>query len=306
MTGFLRLMVFACLVAFCSLAVSQESPKPLKDGLPVSTQTLLAGVRRPASKGVIKSVLKISCPIDHKKGTGFVLSGIGIVVTNSHVAGPCTAVDLEGVSPVVNSPVKFSKLEQDPNRDLAILCPSSPLPFGLTLGESGDPAVETEVETWGYPLSYEDAAPLLSRGYVAGYRVNVKRSANGTVGAPVKRLIVNGALNPGNSGGPLIDRGTGKVTGIVVEKWRLWSPDIEQVIQGFSHPGVSTTGTFVRTNAQGQQVPISDQEALASTLQEFYDMSQVMVGEAISVSELKAFIDEKKKDHFRCGPQPSN
>jgi hypothetical protein len=117
---------------------------------------------------------------------------------------------------------------------------------------------------------------------------------------PVKRLIINGAFNPGNSGGPLIDRSTGKVIGTVVEKWTLWSPQIQVAIRGFSHPAIATGGTFNRTNAQGQRESVSDQVVLSSVLDEFYKESQVMIGEAISVAELKAFLREKRKD-LACG-----
>jgi S1-C subfamily serine protease len=182
-----------------------------KQNLPVSTQTLLKGVKSTESKSVIKSVLMIVCPKDLKKGTGFVLSEGNVIVTNSHVLASCTARELVGHSAVTSEPIEFTAMQTDNNRDLAILCASKPLPFTLQLSGGGNPPVESEVETWGYPLSHEDPAPLLSRGYVAGYSTNTREVAGAT---PVKRLIVNGAFNPGNSGGPLIDRSTGKVIGV--------------------------------------------------------------------------------------------
>lgn len=259
--------------------------------VPVATQTLLDGVRNQTSKGVIKSVLMITCSKSRTKGTGFAIADGLIVTTNAHVVAGCGAEDLVGTSPVTNQPVKFSRLEADPTRDLAILCATNRLPYSLRLGGDQNPAVETEVETWGYPLRYEQPAPILSRGYIAGYTVKP--------GTSVKHLIVNGALNPGNSGGPLIDRGTGKIIGIVVEKWTLWSPGIETAIAGFAHPSLATGGTFTRVNAQGVQESVSDQEVLSETLREFYNVSQVMVGEAISLSELKNFLGEKKRT-LRC------
>jgi hypothetical protein len=276
-------------------SAGQEAAATAEDNIPVATQLLLDGVKRPVQKGVIKSVLMVMCRKDGIKGTGFSLSGGGVITTNSHVVGSCTAGELEGRWSLSDHPVKFIGIVKDPNRDLALLCPARPLTASLVLSGDENPAVETEVETWGYPLRYENPAPILSRGYVAGYTVETHSRGSGDPGTPVKHLIVNGAINPGNSGGPLIDRTSGKVIGIVVEKWTLWSPSVGVAIQGFSHPQVSTGGTFSRVNAQGQREGISDQQMVAVVLKEFYDASQVMVGEAISVSELKAFIKEKQK-----------
>ena len=275
--------------AFAQSTVASEE----NQNLPVSTQTLLNGVTRKESKVVVKAVLMIVCPKDLKKGTGFVLPGGNVITTNAHVVGSCTAQELVGHSAVRNEPISFTAMQTDDNRDLALLCTSQPLPFSLELNGDANPVVETEVETWGYPLSYEDLAPLLSRGYVAGYGTKVRQPG----ATPVKRLIINGAFNPGNSGGPLIDRSTGKVIGTVVEKWTLWSPQIQEAIKGFSqNVGITTSGRFSRMNAQGQREGVTDQEVLSSVLNEFYKESQVMIGEAISVSELKAFLKEKQRD----------
>jgi len=260
--------------------------------LPISTQALLNGVKSTESKGAIQSVLKIVCPKTQKKGTGFVLAGGNVIVTNSHVVETCTAQELVATSAVTTEPVRFTGGLTDPNRDLAILCASKSLPFRLHLSGDQQPSVETEVETWGYPLIHEDSAPLLSRGYVAGYSVNVPQ----TGATPVKRLIINGAFNPGNSGGPLIDRSTGKVIGVVVTKWTLWSPQIEEAIYGFAHSQTGSGGTFSYVNTQGQRVGVTNEQVLSQVLNEFYKTSQVMIGEAISISELNGFLKEKQKD----------
>ena len=270
--------------------VMAENPTPT---LPTATQALLDGVKSTQSKSVIKSVLMIACPKDNMKGTGFVISGGTIITTNSHVVGSCKAEELVGYSAATNDPVQFTSLERDVDRDLATLCVKKALPYSLKLDAAEkNPPVETDVETWGYPLKYQELAPLLSRGYVAGY--TTERTPLGQT--PVKQLVINGAINPGNSGGPLIDRATGRVIGVIVSKWTLWSPNIETAIKGWAHPRSSMGGTFSYTNAQGQQVGITDQEMLSVILTEFYQTSQVMIGQAISVSELNAFLKEKQKD----------
>jgi hypothetical protein len=294
-------MKFLTFFLLLSLQGSQASAQQTQ-AVPTSTQALLNGVKSSLSKDVIKSVLMIVCPKDHKKGTGFVITGGRIIVTNAHVIENCGATELTARSSVTTDPVQFTNVERDNNRDLVILCASKPLPFSLRLNGDDSPAVETDVETWGYPLRYEELAPLLSRGYVAGYKVTGPPETVGTV----KHLIINGAFNPGNSGGPLIDRSTGKVIGVVVTKWTLWSPEIQEAIKGFKMSGgIVTSGRFSRMNAQGQTVSVTDQEVLADVLDEFYKTSQVMIGEAISVSELNAFLKEKEK-MLSCSPEPPN
>jgi hypothetical protein len=177
---------------FTPFAGGQEADAA-PQAIPISTQTLLSGVKSPESKGVIKSVLMIQCPKDNAKGTGFVILGGKIITTNSHVVGSCGFGDLIGKSSVSNEPVKFSAMVRDTVRDLALLCATKPLPFVLKLSGGEKPQVETEVETWGYPLRYQSPAPILSRGYVAGYWTEVRPQTNGGAGTPVEHLIVNGA-----------------------------------------------------------------------------------------------------------------
>jgi Trypsin-like peptidase domain len=171
----------------------------------------------------------------------------------------------------------------------------------LELKGDENPPVETEVETWGYPLRYQDSAPVLSRGYVAGYTLG--KGVNGQPkNPPVRHLIVNGALNPGNSGGPLIDRGSGKVIGIVVEKWALFSPVVENVILALRNISGGTAGGFYKIDDNGNKVEIIEEHAVSMALEELYSKSQVMVGEAISVSELNTFIVEKR-EALACAPR---
>src|SRR5580692_5857216 len=277
------------LVGISATAADQKAKTIESQIIPVATQTLLDGVKSTGSKKVIKSVLMLECPRDGMKGTGFVLSDGGIITTNSHVVGNCSADEMIGISAVGTEPVKFQAVEKDSNRDLALLCPSKPLPFSLELNGDENPLVETEVETWGYPLSYKGPAPLLSRGYVAGYTMG-KDSNGQPTNPPVQHLIVNGAINLGNSGGRLVERATGKVIGIVVQKWTLGSALTPKIIDGLQNSKTATLGGL----------PVSNEAALAIALKEIYVASQVMIGEAISVSELNAFIKEKR-EAVACG-----
>lgn len=278
----------------CQCVDAQSSQSTVET--PVATQWVLDGAHSQVQRTAIKSVVMIICPKDSKKGTGFLLAHSGIIVTNAHVVGNCTAQELK-ITSSLGSSIVLSNAQPDKDRDLALLCPTNGLHEGLTLGPDAPAAIETEVETWGYPLTYQNPAPILSRGYVAGY---IERAQPNHAGHSTRHLIVNGAFNPGNSGGPLVDRSTGMVIGVVVEKWGLFSPLAEMVIRDLEHPNTLTISNLVQQNANGEKVMVSQQEAIAAVLTEFYGMSQVMIGEAISVAELNAFLKEKQTA-LACG-----
>jgi len=103
-------------------------------------------------------------------------------------------------------------------------------------------------------------------------------------------MIVNGAFNPGNSGGPVFLKNSDKVVAVVVWKHRILSNVISTAIDGFRHARARSGGTFTRRLPDGSVQSISDQEVLAQALEDFYNDTQVMIGEAISVSELRTFL----------------
>lgn len=272
-----------------TIIASARNPQDRQPGadqtIPIATVWTLDALDAP-QKTAVKSVLLIECRKARHKGTAFLLKS-GTVVTAFHVVDGCEKADLSARSPMGQT-ISFGAMESDKNRDLAILRPNEHLEGGLELGKDVEPPPEARVKTWGFPLRYEGAAPILSMGYVAGY---VSRQPGGRT---VKHLIINGAFNPGNSGGPLILERDDSVVGIVVSKWTLFSPNIEAAINGFHHPKAALLGTFTETLPDGTTRGLSDSEVIARVLQEFYDDSQVMIGEAISVSELRTFLREKE------------
>jgi S1-C subfamily serine protease len=263
--------------------IGQESAKP--DTIPTAVQWTLDAAG-PTQRAAIKSVVLLYCPKTQMKGTGFLLS-VGLIVTNNHVVEGCTAGEMRA-NPFGAQEFGFSKMATDRDVDLAILNPSKQLTGGLELGPDQDSPLGTSVNTWGFPLTYNGPAPLLSVGYVAGY---VKDGENGK---EVKHIVVNGAFNPGNSGGPLFRGNDNKVIGVVVAKFHLYPPLVAQAIQvlasnknGFSYPA---------KDENGHDVSFSEAQVTAMVLDQFYKTTQVMIGEAISVSELRAFINRKKAD----------
>ena len=273
--------VFFLPVLRLGFALGQEKPVPV----PVSTQWLLDSAD-PTQRAAIKSVYLLVCPTTSKKGTAFLLKS-GTMVTDNHVVDGCKSSELWAESPM-GERVTFSKLVTDPNRDLALLLPTSRLEGGFELGPDPTPSVNTPVSTWGFPFIYNGPAPLLSVGYVAGYHdVQV-----GT--AVVKHIVVNGAFNPGNSGGPLLVGPNNKVVGMVVWRMRILPEWVQTLITGFGSSSARVCCVATRTMPDGTTHGISSEEASGLVLQQFYDTVQVMIGEATSVSELKAFLTERE------------
>jgi len=256
--------------------------------IPISAQWTLDAAG-PVQRSAITSVILLECPKNFSKGTSFVIKG-GIVATASHVVEGCEAGNLRGTTSI-GATVKFSKLIADPIRDVALLLPIEEVGKGLELASNRSLPLGKGVTTWGFPLIYNGPAPILSVGYVSGYY------AASVPGGNVRHIIVNAAFNPGNSGGPVFAVDDDKVIGIVVWKSIAFSQNVATAIEGFRKPGgISMGGRFSRTLADGTTVSVTDQEVIAAVLEEFYRKVQVNIGEAVSVSELRAFIDQHKAE----------
>jgi S1-C subfamily serine protease len=263
--------------------------------IPVDTELTL-GAATNDQRGAISSAVFITCPKNGVKGSGFLLS-TGVIVTAAHVVCGCDAQELKGLTPL-GVPVTFRAAISDKSRDIAALSPTNTLSGGLELGSDVTLTLGQRVETWGFPLIYNGPAPLLSVGYVAGYYEAAEKDAcTGVVNATrkIKHIVVNGAFNPGNSGGALL--GTDKrVTGVVIWQEIAFSGQVKEAIDGFHHPRAVMGGTFSETLPDGTTRGVSDEEVLARVLEEFYNRVQVDIGEAVSVTELRDFLREHARE----------
>jgi S1-C subfamily serine protease len=137
-------------------------------------------------------------------GTGFFVSPRGHVLTNQHVIDGCTSFQLaHGSAAAVTARVVAS----DAKNDLALLAtdmkPEAVPPFrlGVKVGEG--------ISVYGFPL----AGLLASTGNFTTGTV----TANAGVADDTRMLQIQAPVQPGNSGGPLLDR-HGNVVGVIVSK----------------------------------------------------------------------------------------
>jgi len=280
-----EVVVSILLLGSAVLHCGGQEPPEQAEKIPAAVQWTLDAAG-PTQRAAIRSVVLLYCPKTNMKGTGFILRD-GVVVTNNHVVEGCTAEEMQA-NPFGAQGFGFAKMVTDKDVDLALLRPSKHFTQGLELGPEADSQIGTPVSTWGFPLMYNGPAPLLSVGYVAGY---VK---DGEDGKEVRHIVVNGAFNPGNSGGPLFRANDSKVIGVVVAKFHLYPPFVRQAIDAMSkaRSGVMYQGT----DEHGNPASFTEGQVTGMVLDQFYRTTQVMIGEAISVSELRAFLSRRKAE----------
>jgi len=250
------------------------------ENIPTSTQLTIT-----KSKAVehqpIKCVYLIVCPKTSSKGTGFLLSN-GMIITNEHVIRGCSASDIVAISSY-GKDVMFTDCVFDNERDIAALTPKDKLDVGLVLDTAESVCVGDLVSTWGFPLGYNGPAPLLSVGYLSGFM-----TYDTAIGLK-KHLVVNGAFNQGNSGGPVFKFGDNKVIGVVVAKHAPFTQFQISALQALKN---NKSGLqYSATDGSGQTRSFAESQLVADLLYHYRDLSQVMIGEAIAPPVLKSFLD---------------
>ena len=141
-------------------------------------------------------------------GTGFIINDDGLILTNRHVVKDASSylVVLDGEIKKAGELVVI-----DADQDLALIRvkPDGKLPIA-TFSDVAKPAEGAACFAMGFPLIDRMGASIkVTQGIVSG-------SGRAGVGADV---VIDAKVNPGNSGGPLLDK-FGRVIGIITMKTR--------------------------------------------------------------------------------------
>ena len=139
-------------------------------------------------------------------GTGIIVAKDGVVITNAHVVQQCTAVRvMSGGGTALPATVKA----QDRQNDLALLKVQQHWPVAAPFRDGAGIRQGDGIVVVGYPLSGVLASDInLTTGSV---------SALAGLGNDTRLLQITAPVQPGNSGGPLLDMG-GHLVGVVSAK----------------------------------------------------------------------------------------
>jgi S1-C subfamily serine protease len=183
-----------------------DSSPPAGPAAAVSDQALLdaysnavIGVTERVGPAVVRVETGSKTPGARERGglgSGIVISPDGLVLTNSHVVGSSRQIRLRDIEGIVT---EARVLGVDPDTDLALLRADGARDLRYaSLGNSQNLRRGQLVVAIGNPLGFESTV-------TAGVVSALGRSIRSVSGRSIEDVIqTDAALNPGNSGGPLV------------------------------------------------------------------------------------------------------
>lgn len=159
-------------------------------------------------------------------GTGFIWDGAGHVVTNNHVVQGANELMVRLSDGRI---LRAQSIGSAPNFDLAVLRldhGASALPGPVAIGSSADLKVGQWAFAIGNPFGLDET---LTTGVISAIRRRLPTGRGRTVGDAIQ---TDAAVNPGNSGGPLLDS-AGRVIGVTTA---ILSPSGTNAGIGFAIP----------------------------------------------------------------------
>jgi S1-C subfamily serine protease len=195
-----------------------------------------------------------------QSGTGFVWDSAGHIVTNNHVVQGARSVSIRTASGQV---IAADILGLAPNYDLAVLRlkTTGNLPAPVAIGASADLEVGQAAFAIGNPFGLDQS---LTTGVISALKRRLPTSGGREISDVVQ---TDAAVNPGNSGGPLLDS-AGRVIGV---NTAIYSPSGANAGIGFAIP-IDVVNRIVPELIKNGRVPtpgigiVAADEALATRL----------------------------------------
>ena len=152
--------------------------------------------------------------ISVSSGSGFAVSSVGHVITNNHVINGCNRVKIHHKGKSVSTTV----ITYDPRNDLALL-KGDFRPTTVFSLSNQKPELLQDIYVAGYPFGRKISTSVkVTKGIIS--------SLTG-IGNNFSNIQIDAALQPGNSGGPILnDRGN--VVGVAVAKL-----DLKKVLKSY-------------------------------------------------------------------------
>jgi len=178
-------------------------------------------------------------------GSGFVVSADGLIVTNQHVVDGAAEVAVKIGTDGEQLPAEIVGV--DASQDLALLDVDADGLPALELGDADGVEVGDATYAIGNPYGLDHT---LTTGVVSALDRDLQAPNGATIAGGIQ---TDAALNPGNSGGPLLDGG-GEVIGVNAQIATGGSGQNGNVGIGFAIPA-DTVEQFVERARGGQLEP---------------------------------------------------
>jgi S1-C subfamily serine protease len=192
------LVAVIAVLATRSGATRNASPAPTPRPTPTASPSVSTIYQR-----VRPSVVIIRT--NNALGSGVIVADDGTIVTANHVIAGATRITVTFFDGTTTSATLVSA---DPKLDVAVLSPASLPDVVVPAALGGGTDVGAPVVAVGNPLGLADS---VSAGVVSG----LNRTAQTAEGTYSGLIQFDASVNPGSSGGPLLD-GRGLIVGIVV------------------------------------------------------------------------------------------